>query len=174
MQGKRYTSTRSLLLMMMLRVSSRRNLVIASRVQRGSVRSTSIASKGGLYDPVLEKDSCGVGMVAHLRAHASHEIVQDANTMLVRMAHRGGCGCEPNSGDGAGILTGMPDTFLRRVVEEELSVALPARGEYGAGNIFFPRDPPPLPSARSASRRRRRSSRFSLSAGVCCRSTIGR
>ena len=98
--------------------------------------------KQGLYDPALERDSCGVGMVAHLKGAASHEIVRDANTMLVRMAHRGGCGCEPNSGDGAGILTGMPDAFLRGALSAQLhGGSLPAAGAYGAGNIFFPRDP---------------------------------
>ena len=79
-------------------------------------------------------------MVANLKGKPSHEIVRDANTMLVRMAHRGGCGCEPNSGDGAGILTGMPDGFLRRAVREDLGVDLPAAGTFGAGNVFFPRD----------------------------------
>jgi len=82
-----------------------------------------------------------VGMVAHLKGKPSHEVVKDANTMLVRMAHRGGCGCDPASGDGAGILTGMPHTFLAAALERELGVALPAAGQYAAGNIFFPRDP---------------------------------
>ena len=59
------------------------------------------ASKG-LYDKSLEKDSCGVGLVAHMKKVASREIVLDANQMLVRMSHRGGCGCEVNTGDGAG------------------------------------------------------------------------
>jgi hypothetical protein len=58
----------------------------------------------GLYDSSLEKDSCGVGLVAHLKKIASRQIVLDANEMLVRMSHRGACGCEANSGDGAGIL----------------------------------------------------------------------
>jgi hypothetical protein len=57
-----------------------------------------------LYDKALEKDSCGVGLVANMKRLASRNIVLDANEMLVRMSHRGGCGCEPNSGDGAGIL----------------------------------------------------------------------
>lgn len=56
----------------------------------------------GLYDKNLEKDSCGVGLVAHLKKKASRQIVLDANEMLVRMSHRGACGCEENSGDGAG------------------------------------------------------------------------
>jgi hypothetical protein len=56
----------------------------------------------GLYNKQLEKDSCGVGLVANLKKIASRNVVLDANQMLVRMSHRGGCGCEPNSGDGAG------------------------------------------------------------------------
>ena len=94
----------------------------------------------GLYDPAREVDSCGVGMVAHLKGKASHSIVSDANVMLVRMAHRGGCGCDPASGDGAGILTGMPDGFLRKAVQAELGVTLPAAGGYAAGVVFFPKD----------------------------------
>lgn len=60
-------------------------------------------NKIGLYDKALEKDSCGVGLVASLKKIASRSVVEDANQMLVRMSHRGGCGCEPNSGDGAGM-----------------------------------------------------------------------
>ena len=56
----------------------------------------------GLYEKSLEKDSCGVGLVAQMKKIASRQIVLDANEMLVRMSHRGGCGCEVNSGDGAG------------------------------------------------------------------------
>ena len=59
-------------------------------------------AKQGFYDSSLEKDSCGVGIVAHLKRSASRQIVIDANQMLVRMSHRGGCGCEVNTGDGAG------------------------------------------------------------------------
>lgn len=61
-----------------------------------------IPASVGLYDNKLEKDSCGVGLVANLHKVPSRKIVVDANQMLVRMSHRGGCGCEPNSGDGAG------------------------------------------------------------------------
>ena len=63
---------------------------------------THFPEKVGLYDSKLEKDSCGVGLVAHLKKNASRQIVVDANEMLVRMSHRGACGCEPNTGDGAG------------------------------------------------------------------------
>ena len=98
------------------------------------------SSRGSLYDAAAEKDSCGVGMVASLKGTPSHKIVKDANTMLVRMAHRGGCGCAPASGDGAGILTGMPDGFLRKAVKAELGKELPPLGQYAAGVIFFPKE----------------------------------
>ena len=58
--------------------------------------------KQGPYDPALEIDSCGVGLVAHMKGEPARSIIVDANTMLVRMTHRGGCGCEANAGDGAG------------------------------------------------------------------------
>ena len=68
--------------------------------------------KQGLYDPASEKDSCGVGFVANMKGEPNHRIVLDALQMLENMEHRGGCGCEPNTGDGAGILVGLPDGFL--------------------------------------------------------------
>ncbi len=94
--------------------------------------------KQGLYDPALEKDSCGVGFVAHIKGEASHQIVLDADHILQRMVHRGGCGCEANTGDGAGILTSLPYDFLNRVAKQDLGVELPARGRYAAGNVFLP------------------------------------
>ncbi len=96
--------------------------------------------KQGLYDPELEKDSCGVGFVAHVKGIASHQIVVDADTILKNMDHRGACGCEENTGDGAGILVGIPDKFLRRVARESFGAELPAKGLYSVGNIFFPKD----------------------------------
>lgn len=107
-------------------------------------------AKQGLYDASKELDSCGVGMVASLKGKPSHEIVRDANTMLVRMAHRGGCGCDPASGDGAGILTGMPDGFLRSAVKKELGKELPPLGSYAAGVVFFPRDPSAIAACKAA------------------------
>ena len=106
-------------------------------------------SKQGLYDPALEKDSCGVGFVAHIKGVQSHQIVVDADTILRNMDHRGACGCEQNTGDGAGILVGLPDKFLRRVAKESFDVVLPPQGLYGAGNVFFPK----LPSERDKCRR---------------------
>ena len=99
-----------------------------------------LPEKQGLYDPALEKDSCGVGFVAHIKGEASHQIVKDADHILQRMVHRGGCGCEPTTGDGAGILTSTPDAFFRKVAKADLGVDLPALGEYAAGNIFLPQD----------------------------------
>lgn len=96
--------------------------------------------KQGLYDPAFEKDSCGVGFVAHIKGKPSHQIVVDAEIMLQRMEHRGGCGCEPTTGDGAGILTGMPHDFCVKVAKQDLDVDLPAAGLFAAGNVFLPTD----------------------------------
>ena len=68
----------------------------------------------GLYDPAHEHDACGVGFVAHIKGRRSHTIVQQALQVLINLQHRGACGCEANTGDGAGILIQMPDRFLRK------------------------------------------------------------
>ncbi len=94
----------------------------------------------GLYDPELEKDSCGVGFVAHVKGKPSHQIVLDADEILRNMDHRGACGCESNTGDGAGILTGLPLKFLKKVAKADLNVDLPEAGKFAAGNIFLPKD----------------------------------
>ncbi len=97
---------------------------------------TKLPSVRGLYHPEFEKDSCGVGFIAHIKGEASHQIVADANQMLINMDHRGACGCEANTGDGAGILTAIPDTFFRKVTAY-LGFDLPEKGRYGTGNFFF-------------------------------------
>jgi glutamate synthase (NADPH/NADH) large chain len=94
--------------------------------------------KQGLYDPANEKESCGVGFVAHIKGQRSHQIVLDAYEVLLAMDHRGACGCEPNTGDGAGILTALPHEFLSRIVSQQLSAELPPAGHYGAGVVFLP------------------------------------
>ncbi len=98
-------------------------------------------SAQGLYDPANEHDSCGVGFVAHIKGQASHQIILDADQILRHMTHRGACGCEENTGDGAGILVAIPDRFLRKVAQSDLGVELPPPGHYGAGIIFLPKDP---------------------------------
>ena len=100
----------------------------------------SFPEKHGLYNPELEKDSCGVGFIANIKGKPSHQIVLDADTILQNMDHRGGCGCEPNTGDGAGILTALPHKFLQKVAKRDLGVDLPAPGKFAAGLVFLPRD----------------------------------
>ena len=91
----------------------------------------------GLYDPAFEKDSCGVGFVAHIKGEASHQIMLDACHVNSSMAHRGGCGFEKNTGDGAGILTALPHSFFTQV-GKDIGMSLPAPGRYAVGNIFLP------------------------------------
>ncbi|MFG0263748.1 MAG: glutamate synthase large subunit [Rhodopirellula sp. JB055] len=94
----------------------------------------------GLYDPEHEKDACGVGFVAHIKGAPSHQIVIDADTILQNMDHRGACGCEPNTGDGSGIMCGLPHKFLQKVAKADLGVDLPEEGKFSAGLIFLPTD----------------------------------
>jgi len=95
----------------------------------------------GLYDPQFEHENCGVGFVAHIKGQRSHQIIEDAATILRNMDHRGACGCESNTGDGAGMLTALPHGFLQRVAREQLAVTLPQPGRYAAGIVFLPQDP---------------------------------
>ena len=96
--------------------------------------------RAGLYDPQQERDACGVGFIANFKSLPTHDLLQNALTMLARMDHRGGCGCEPNTGDGAGVMVGMPHSFLVDVALEELNVHLPPAEKYAVGNIFMPQD----------------------------------
>ncbi|ONK69929.1 uncharacterized protein A4U43_C05F28330 [Asparagus officinalis] len=93
----------------------------------------------GLYDPSFDKDSCGVGFVAELSGEYNRKTVSDAIEMLVRMTHRGACGCEVNTGDGAGILVALPHDFYKEVVKD-LGFELPPPGQYAVGMFFLPTD----------------------------------
>ncbi len=73
--------------------------------------------KQGLYDPQFEHDACGVGFVVNIKGEKSHEIVEQALQVLVNLDHRGACGCEENTGDGAGILLQIPHAFLQDACE---------------------------------------------------------
>src|SRR3954467_13850992 len=95
--------------------------------------------KQGLYDPQFEHESCGVGFVVNIKGKKSHEIVRQALTILINLRHRGACGCEQNTGDGAGILLQTPDKFFRKAAPAA-GVKLPAYGEYGVGMLFLPQD----------------------------------
>ncbi|MDZ4809394.1 MAG: glutamate synthase large subunit [Bacteroidota bacterium] len=98
-----------------------------------------MASNQGLYDPSFEHDSCGIGFVANIKGHKSHQHISDALTVLENMEHRGACGCENNTGDGAGIMIQTPHEFF---FDEclKLGVHLPSFGKYGVGVIFFPKE----------------------------------
>ncbi len=92
--------------------------------------------KQGMYNPAFEKDACGLAMVATLRGQAGHDIIELALTALRNLEHRGAIGSDAGTGDGAGILTQIPDEFLRAVVDFDL----PPVGEYAVGMAFLPRD----------------------------------
>ncbi|MDQ1598751.1 MAG: glutamate synthase large chain, partial [Actinomycetota bacterium] len=100
----------------------------------------------GLYDPAYEHDACGVAFVATLSGVATHEIVDQALTALRNLDHRGASGAEPDSGDGAGILTQLPDAFLRTVTP----FPLPDKGAYAVGTAFLPDDDAAESAARAA------------------------
>ena len=96
--------------------------------------------KIGLYDPRYEHDACGVGFTANIKGVRSHALIDDALHMLERMDHRGACGAEVNTGDGAGILTALPNEFCARVAKSDLKATLPAPGRFAAGLVFLPAD----------------------------------
>ena len=93
----------------------------------------------GLYDPRFEHDACGVGMVCHLKGEKSHRIIADGLQILINLTHRGACGCDETTGDGAGILMQMPHAFLKKISAQS-SITLPDEKEYGSGLVFLPPD----------------------------------
>src|SRR3954467_12436717 len=99
-------------------------------------RFGSFPVKQGLYDPAMEKDACGLAMVATLRGTAGHDIIDTALSALRNLEHRGAVGSDAGTGDGAGIITQIPDDFLRAIVDFEL----PPVGRYIVGNAFLPTD----------------------------------
>ncbi len=103
----------------------------------------------GLYDPQYEHDACGVGFVVDIKGRKSHDIVEQALEVLVNLSHRGACGCDPETGDGAGILIQIPHEFFVRECAT-LGIQLPPPGQYGVGVAFFS----PNPGHREACQRR--------------------
>ena len=91
----------------------------------------------GLYDPAQEHDACGLGFVANINGEASHEIITKGIQVLVNLTHRGACGCDPDTGDGAGILIQIPHKFFAKE-SKRLGFSLPAAGAYAVGMVFFP------------------------------------
>src|SRR5207253_9198930 len=109
----------------------------ALRRWRCRMMQTAIPAKQGLYDPRHEPDACGVGFVVDLKGRKSHDLVAQAIQVLLNLEHRGACGCEPNTGDGAGILMQTPHRFFAQECQR-LHIELPAYGEYGVGMVFLP------------------------------------
>jgi len=98
-----------------------------------------LSEKTGLYDPRFEHDSCGIGFIAHVRGEKSHELVVNAIKMLSNMAHRGGCGSDGKSGDGAGIMIQKPHEFYKEICADE-NIDIPDESDYGTGFFFMPVD----------------------------------
>ena len=99
----------------------------------------------GLYEPATEHDSCGVGFVANIKGKRSRSIVEQGLEILLRLSHRGACGSDPETGDGAGILLQLPHRFFE-AQSGELGFDVPSRRRYGVGMVFLP----PSPSQRRA------------------------
>ncbi|MGY6498066.1 MAG: hypothetical protein ACXIUP_07540, partial [Microcella sp.] len=99
-------------------------------------RFSGVPAKQGAYDPERERDACGLAMVATLRGSAGHDIIQNALDALRNLEHRGAVGSDAGTGDGAGILTQIPDAFFRAVVPFDL----PPVGSYAVGAAFLPTD----------------------------------
>src|SRR5580693_604099 len=94
----------------------------------------------GLYDPRHEHDACGMGFVVDLQGNKSHEIIRKGIEILINLTHRGACGCDPETGDGAGVLIQIPHEFFSRKCGE-LGFSLPDPGTYGVGMMFLPVEP---------------------------------
>jgi glutamate synthase (NADPH/NADH) large chain len=107
---------------------------------RGSTADLGTPLAQGLYDPALDKDSCGVGFIADIKGRKSHQLIEDGLRILCNLEHRGAVGADPRMGDGAGILVQMPHKFFAKKTTE-LGIKLPKPGEYAVGYLFMPTDP---------------------------------
>ena len=94
----------------------------------------------GLYDPRHEHDACGIGFVANISGEKSHDIILKGIEILINLTHRGACGCDPQTGDGAGVLIQIPHAFFEGECSR-LGFPLPSPGEYGVGMVFLPVEP---------------------------------
>ena len=104
---------------------------------RPLIKNNGLPGPQGLYDPANERDACGVGFVVNMHGKKSRQIVKQGLEILVNLTHRGACGCDPLTGDGAGILLQTPDTYFQPLLAEQ-GIKLPPFGDYAVGNIFFP------------------------------------
>lgn len=94
----------------------------------------------GLYDPKNEHENCGIGLIVDMKGRKSHDIVKGALEICVNLDHRGGCGCDPITGDGAGIFIQIPHNFFKTVCKTECGFEVPDEGDYGVGFAFFSRN----------------------------------
>ncbi len=99
-----------------------------------------LPSAQGLYDPANEHDACGIGFVVNVKGQKSHDIILKGIQILINLTHRGACGCDPETGDGAGVLIQIPHKFFQKETRK-LGFELPAPGEYGIGMMFLPVEP---------------------------------
>jgi glutamate synthase (ferredoxin) len=99
-----------------------------------------LPSPQGLYDPRNEHDACGIGFVVNITGEQSHDIILKGLQVLINLTHRGACGCDPETGDGAGILIQIPHKFFARECAA-LGFTLPPPGAYGVGMVFLPVEP---------------------------------
>lgn len=113
------------------------------------MNSNALPVKQGLYDPQFEHDACGVGFIVHKSGKKSHAIVEQGLTILENLEHRGACGCETNTGDGAGILMQIPHKFLVKVAAAA-NITLPEAGQYGVGMIYASPDATSRKNGREA------------------------
>ena len=98
-----------------------------------------LPEKQGMYDPAFEHDACGVGFISNIKGKVSHDLINQGLQILKNLAHRGGVGSDPDTGDGAGILIQMPHDFMSKVCKNE-GIDLPAKGDYGVGMLFLSPD----------------------------------
>jgi glutamate synthase (ferredoxin) len=130
-------------------VQNLKNNIAAEMGSQCQSQPAGLPPKQGLYDPSFEHDSCGVGFVVNMKGRKSHQIVSDALQILVNLDHRGACGCEANTGDGAGILMQVPHDFLAQATAK-LGFQLPAFGQYGLGMLFMPKHPAEREAVKAA------------------------
>ncbi|MFP4202969.1 MAG: glutamate synthase large subunit [Opitutales bacterium] len=95
----------------------------------------------GLYDSRNEHDNCGIGLIVDMKGRKSHDIVRGAIDICTNLDHRGGCGCDPITGDGAGVFIQLPHNFFKTVCPDECGFDVPEEGDYGVGFAYLSRDP---------------------------------
>ena len=118
-------------------VFSTRPHLLALTLSTNPMRYQGLPPKQGLYDPQLEKDSCGIGFIAHIKGKRSHQMVEDGLTILNNLAHRGACGCDPRTGDGARPVDSAAAHAFFKQEGPKLNINIPSEGEYGAGIVFL-------------------------------------